>query len=243
MIYHFDKLASTNDEAVKPTYAEGDIVWADVQSAGRGQRGHKWESREGENITFSAIFEPTFLPATKQFLLSEVVALAVVDAMRYYGVGARIKWTNDIYVGDRKLAGILIEHKLSGVNISRTIAGIGLNVNQLEFSADLPNPVSMRQITRLELDCREVLERVAEKLMERYEMLRRGEEQQLQADYHELLYRRDALHWYFLPDGKAFRGTIRGVEPSGALIVENEKGEQRSYLFKEIEFSVKNITK
>ena len=243
MIYHFDKLASTNDEAVKPSYAEGDIVWADVQSAGRGQRGHKWESREGENITFSAIFEPTFLPATKQFLLSEVVALAVVDALRYYGVGARIKWTNDIYVGDRKLAGILIEHKLSGVNISRTIAGIGLNVNQLEFSADLPNPVSMRQITRLELDCREVLERVAEKLMERYEMLRRGEEQQLQADYHELLYRRDALHWYFLPDGKAFRGTIRGIEPSGALIVENEKGEQRSYLFKEIEFSVKNITK
>ena len=243
MIYHFDKLASTNDEAVKPTYAEGDIVWADVQSAGRGQRGHKWESREGENITFSAIFEPTFLPATKQFLLSEVVALAVVDALRYYGVGARIKWTNDIYVGDRKLAGILIEHKLSGINISRTIAGIGLNVNQLEFSADLPNPVSMRQITRLELDCREVLERVAEKLMARYEMLRRGEEQQLQADYHELLYRRDALHWYFLPDGKAFRGTIRGVEPSGALIVENEKGEQRSYLFKEIEFSVKNITK
>ena len=243
MIYHFDKLASTNDEAAKPSYAEGDIVWADVQSAGRGQRGHKWESREGENITFSAIFEPTFLPATKQFLLSEVVALAVVDALRYYGVGARIKWTNDIYVGDRKLAGILIEHKLSGINISRTITGIGLNVNQLEFSADLPNPVSMRQITRLELDCREVLERVAEKLMERYEMLRRGEEQQLQADYHELLYRRDALHWYFLPDGKAFRGTIRGVEPSGALIVENEKGEQRSYLFKEIEFSVKNITK
>ena len=243
MIYHFDKLASTNDEAVKATYTEGDIVWADVQSAGRGQRGHKWESRKGENITFSAIFEPTFLPATKQFLISEVVALAVVDALRYYGVGAKIKWTNDIYVGDRKLAGILIEHKLSGVNISRTIAGIGLNVNQLEFSADLPNPVSMRQITRLELDCREVLERVAEKLMERYEMLRRGEEQQLQADYHELLYRRDALHWYFLPDGKAFRGTIRGVEPSGALIVENEKGEQRSYLFKEIEFSVKNITK
>ena len=243
MNYHFDKLASTNDEAVKPSYAEGDIVWADVQSAGRGQRGHKWESREGENITFSAIFAPTFLPATKQFLLSEVVALAVVDALRYYGVGARIKWTYDIYVGDRKLAGILIEHKLSGINISRTIAGIGLNVNQLEFSADLPNPVSMRQITRLELDCREVLERVAEKLMARYEMLRREEEQQLQADYHELLYRRDALHWYFLPDGKAFRGTIRGVEPSGALIVENEKGEQRSYLFKEIEFSVKNITK
>ncbi|MBR7096173.1 MAG: biotin--[Alistipes sp.] len=83
MIYHFDKLSSTNDEAASSAYAEGDIVWADVQSAGRGQRGHSWESRQGENVTFSAIFEPSFLPATKQFLLSEVVALAVVDALRY----------------------------------------------------------------------------------------------------------------------------------------------------------------
>lgn len=243
MIYHFDKLSSTNDEAASSAYAEGDIVWADVQSAGRGQRGHSWESRQGENVTFSAIFEPSFLPATKQFLLSEVVALAVVDALRYYGIGAKIKWTNDIYVGDNKLAGILIEHKLSGVNLARTIAGIGLNVNQMEFSADLPNPVSMRQLVRLELDCREVLERMAESLNVRYEMLRRGKEEQIQADYQDLLYRRDALHWYFLPDGKAFRGTIRGVEPSGALRIENEKGEERSYLFKEIEFSAKNIAK
>lgn len=243
MIYRFDSLASTNDEATSSVYSEGDIVWADVQSAGRGQRGHKWESRKGENLTFSAIFEPTFLPATQQFLISEVVALAMVDALRYYGIGAKIKWTNDIYVGDKKLAGILIEHKLTGLNISRTIAGIGLNVNQMEFSKELPNPISMRQITRIELDAEEVLQRVANELMARYEMLRCGMHEQLQADYQELLYRRDALHWYFLPDGKAFRGTIRGVEPSGALRVENEKGEERSYLFKEIEFSVKNITK
>lgn len=243
MIYRFDSLASTNDEATSSVYSEGDIVWADVQSAGRGQRGNKWESRKGENLTFSAIFEPTFLPATQQFLISEVVALAMVDALRYYGIGAKIKWTNDIYVGDKKLAGILIEHKLTGLNISRTIAGIGLNVNQMEFSKELPNPISMRQITRIELDAEEVLQRVANELMARYEMLRCGMHEQLQADYQELLYRRDALHWYFLPDGKAFRGTIRGVEPSGALRVENEKGEERSYLFKEIEFSVKNITK
>lgn len=243
MIYHFDSLSSTNDEATSSAYSEGDIVWADAQSAGRGQRGHKWESRKGENLTFSVVFEPTFLPATQQFLISEVVALAMVDALRYYGIGAKIKWTNDIYVGDKKLAGILIEHKLTGANLSRTIAGIGLNVNQMEFSEDLPNPVSMHQLTRLELDCGEVLERLSDSLMTRYQMLRQGEWEQLHTDYHEMLYRRDALHWYFLPDGKAFRGTIRGVEPSGALRVENEKGEERSYLFKEIEFSVKNITK
>ena len=243
MIYHFDILASTNDEAAKPTYGEGDIIWADQQSAGRGQRGHKWESRKGENITFSAIFEPRFVPILRQFLLSQAVALGVVDALRYYGIVAKIKWTNDIYVGDRKLAGILIEHKLQGNEIGRTIAGIGLNVNQMEFSPDLPNPVSMRQLTRVELDTEEVLRRVVEAVMARYEMLRQGGEQQIQEDYHEVLYRRDALHWYFLPSGERFRGTIRGVEPSGALRVENEKGEERSYQFKEIEFSVKNITK
>ena len=132
MIYHFDILASTNDEAAKPTYGEGDIIWADQQSAGRGQRGHKWESRRGENITFSAIFEPRFVPILRQFLLSQAVALGVVDALRYYGIVAKIKWTNDIYVGDRKLAGILIEHKLQGSEIGRTIAGIGLNVNQMQ---------------------------------------------------------------------------------------------------------------
>ena len=98
MIYHFDQLTSTNNEATSSAYAEGDVVWADEQSAGRGQRGHKWESRKGENITFSVVLEPKFLPAIKQFLISEVVTLAMVDALQYYGIGAKIKWTNDIYV-------------------------------------------------------------------------------------------------------------------------------------------------
>ena len=243
MIYHFDILPSTNDEAALPKYSEGDIIWADAQSAGRGQRGHSWESQRGENITFSVVLEPTFLAATEQFLLSQVVALAIVDALKYYGIDAKIKWTNDIYVGDKKLCGILIEHKLQGSSIARTIAGIGLNVNQMEFSDDIPNPISIRQIKHFEMDCQEVLERVADSIMTRYEMLRKDNAAQIRIDYRELLYRRDALHWYFLPDGRRFRGTIRGVEPSGALRIENEKGEERSYLFKEIEFSVKNITK
>ena len=243
MIYRFPILTSTNDEAVKPAYHEGDIIIAESQTAGRGQRGHTWESAEKQNLTFTLVLEPTFLAPEKQFLLSEAVALGMVDMLEEYGIVAQIKWTNDIYICNRKVAGILIEHKLQGSEIGRTIAGIGLNVNQMEFSSDLPNPVSMQQLTRVELDPEEVLGRVAEALRSRYEMLREGGEQQIQEDYHELLYRRDALHWYFLPDGKRFRGTIRGVEPSGALRVENEKGEERSYQFKEIEFSVKNITK
>lgn len=240
MIYHFDILSSTNDEAFDPRYGEGDVVWAGQQTAGRGQRGHKWLGGEGENLMFTAIFEPRFLPPVRQFLFSEAVALALVDAMREWGIEAKIKWTNDIYVGDSKLAGILIEHRLVRGELARSIAGIGLNVNQTVFDDSLPNPVSMAQISGRQFDCREVLDSVAEKLQQRYMQLRQGEAGALQEEYRNTLYRLDEQHWFALPDGNSFRGTIRGVEASGALLVEEEEGAVGSYMFKEIEFVLKN---
>lgn len=238
MIYRFDTLGSSNDEACKPQYVEGDIILAQCQTAGRGQRGHTWESREGENLTFSLLLEPQFLPPSEQFLISECVALGVCDALLHYGIEAQIKWTNDIYIGDRKLAGILIEHKLQGSALARTVAGIGLNVNQKAFSDDLPNPISMAQATGREFDREEVLQTVATSLMARYEQLREGGAKELQADYHQRLYRLGQEHCYALPDGSRFRGIIRGVEPTGALRIENERGELLSFLFKEVEFVI-----
>lgn len=238
MIYRFDTLGSSNDEACKPQYVEGDIILAQCQTAGRGQRGHTWESREGENLTFSLLLEPLFLSPSEQFLISECVALGVCDALLHYGIEAQIKWTNDIYIGDRKLAGILIEHKLQGSALARTVAGIGLNVNQKAFSDDLPNPISMAQATGREFDREEVLQTVATSLMARYEQLREGGAKELQADYHQRLYRLGQEHCYALPDGSRFRGIIRGVEPTGALRIENERGELLSFLFKEVEFVI-----
>ncbi len=238
MIYRFDILPSTNDEATAPQYVEGDIIVAERQSAGRGQRGHRWESCQGENLTFSLVLEPRFLNPSHQFLISEAVALAVCDMLMTYGIEARIKWTNDIYVGDRKLSGILIEHKLQGASLARTIVGIGLNINQTEFSADLPNPVSMAQIAHRCFDREKVLGELSERLMRRYAQLRDGEQDALQQDYHSRLYRLDQEHCYALPDGSRFRGTIRGVEPTGALCIENESGELLSFLFKEVEFVI-----
>lgn len=240
MIYRFDILSSTNDEACSPQYKQGDIIVAESQTAGRGQRGHTWESGKGQNLTLSAILEPTFLPPTEQFLLSEVIALAVADTLASYSIKTKIKWTNDIYVGDRKIAGILIEHKLQGNAIGRTIAGIGLNVNQTEFSADLPNPTSMAKEQGTEFDRDEVLQRLQECIMKRYGQLQNGEQEALQSDYHSMLYRLNEPHRYALPDGTTFFGTIRGVEPTGALKVEEENGKIQSYLFKEIEFLLKN---
>ena len=147
MIHYFEQLTSSNDEATLPHYREGDIIWAERQTAGRGQRGHTWQSNEGENLTFTALLEPTFLPPSEQFSLLQVVALAMADMLSEYGIEAKIKWTNDIYVGNKKLVGILMEHKLHGSQIGRTIAGIGININQTEFDPSLPNPTSMRLIT------------------------------------------------------------------------------------------------
>ncbi|MBQ2018729.1 MAG: biotin--[Alistipes sp.] len=240
MIHYFEQLTSSNDEATLPHYREGDIIWAERQSAGRGQRGHTWQSNEGENLTFTALLEPTFLPPSEQFSLLQVVALAMADMLSEYGIEAKIKWTNDIYVGDRKLVGILMEHKLQGAVIGRTIAGIGLNVNQTEFDPELPNPTSMRLIAGREFDRKEVLERIALHLKNRYEMLRRGEIKQLHLDYHQRLYRLGEEHTYALPDGTRFRGVIEGVEPQGALKITTPQGEAYKFLFKEVEFVLKN---
>ena len=141
MIYRIAETTSTNDDAKRPEYRHGDIVWAERQTAGRGQRGHSWTSPEGENLTFTLVLEPVFLPVGEQFLLSEAVTLALTDTFAAFGIDARIKWTNDIYVGDKKLVGILIEHSYSGPTLARTIAGIGINVNQRAFDpARCSNP-------------------------------------------------------------------------------------------------------
>ena len=110
MIRHIRETTSTNDEARDAQYRHGDVVWAERQTAGRGQRGHAWTSPEGENLTFTLVLEPRFLPVGEQFLLSEAIALALVDTFAAFGIDTRIKWTNDIYAGDRKLVGMLIEH-------------------------------------------------------------------------------------------------------------------------------------
>ena len=240
MIYRFSELSSTNDEATLAIYSEGDVIWAESQKAGRGQRGHTWQSTQGENLTFSLILEPRFLAPQDQFMLLRVIALGMVDAMRRFGIEARVKWTNDIYVGDKKLVGILMEHKLLGNSIGRAIAGIGLNVNQTAFSPELPNPTSMSILTGEKFDREEVLEVVLEALMKRYEMLRQGHFEQLSREYNTLLYRLGEWHTYALSDGTRFRGKILGVEERGELRIETEEGKTELFLFKEVEFLLNN---
>ena len=235
-IYHIEETSSTNDLLRDAKYHHGDVVWAERQTAGRGQRGHTWISPEGENLTFSLLLEPRFLPVGKQFLLSEAVALALCDEFTDGGVDARIKWTNDIYIGDRKAVGILIEHNYSGSTLARTIVGIGINVNQQVFDPELPNPTSLALAAGRTFCREEILEGFLAHLAARYAMLERGEVESLQRDYHDRLYRLGERHRYRLPDGTLFDAVLEGVRPSGGLLLRWDDGTLGEYLFKEVEF-------
>lgn len=239
MIYRIATTTSTNDEARDKRYRHGDVVWAERQTAGRGQRGHVWHSPEGENLTFSLVLEPQFLPVSEQFLLSEAIALALTDTFAKYGIDTRIKWTNDIYAGDRKIVGMLIEHNCSGTTLSRTVAGIGINVNQTEFDPALPNPVSMAQLTGRTFDREEVLGTFLETCERRYEQLCRDDRESLQAAYRARMYRLGERHIYRIPGRGETEGTIEGVRPTGELLVRHTDGTQGEYLFGEIEFVLK----
>ncbi|MBO7314632.1 MAG: biotin--[acetyl-CoA-carboxylase] ligase [Alistipes sp.] len=236
MIYKKQSTTSTNDDARSTELHHMDVVWAEWQSAGRGQRGHSWHSVENENLTFSVVLEPHFLPIVEQFLLSEVVALALVATMKEWGIECRIKWTNDIYAEDRKIVGVLIEHSLSAERIERTIVGIGINVNQRLFPHDLPNPTSMVVECGKELDREEVLRCFMRHLGSFYEALERGEKRAIEEFYRQTMYHLGEEHTYAYPSGERFRATIRGVRPSGELRLEHTDGTVREYAFKEVEF-------
>lgn len=239
MIYYIEHTTSTNDEIRDPKYGHLDIVWAELQSAGRGQRGHSWHSTKGENLTFSMLLEPTFLPVTEQFLLSEIVALALVRTLAEYGIECRIKWTNDIYAGDNKIVGILIEHALSGDKLSRTIVGVGLNVNQEAFPSDLPNPTSMFVERGVKFERREVLKRIVANIAVLYSELEQGRKAEIERLYIDTMYHLGEAHTYAYPNGERFTATIRGVRHSGELCLEHTDGVVREYAFKEVEFCLR----
>ena len=238
MIHYIDFTTSTNDDARGVEYDHMDVVWAEHQSAGRGQRGHTWHSNEGVNLTFSTVLKPAFLTAVEQFMLSEVVALSLVDALADYRVECRIKWTNDIYAGDRKIAGVLIEQSLAGDRIARTVVGIGLNVNQREFPADLPNPTTIVVERGAECERREVLNTFLRHLEKWYTRLEQGERELIEATYNARLYRRAECHEYALATGERFEAAIRGVRATGHLCLEHRDGTFGDYAFKEVEFVI-----
>ncbi|MBK7147555.1 MAG: biotin--[acetyl-CoA-carboxylase] ligase [Bacteroidetes bacterium] len=234
-----DSTDSTNNYArellssQKPT--EGTVISATEQRSGRGQMGNGWEAAPGKNLTISLILYPVFLAADKQFFLNMAISLGVKDfCEEVLKEEVRIKWPNDIYYGNKKLAGILIENSISGSSLSSSIAGIGININQESFSPALPNPVSFVQITQQHHSLEELQPLLHNYLEKYYLQLRQGHYNFLDKAYTVALYRYQQTS-EFIHKGKRFKGEITGVAKDGKLLVESG-GKEHRFMFKEVEY-------
>lgn len=258
-IMWFDSLDSTNDEAARhiSDIDNLSVLSASEQTKGRGQKGNSWSSVPGLNLTFSVVLKYARtlpesmksgqlmpLKAIDQFSVSEAASLAVADLLSEYGIQAKIKWPNDIYVGDRKICGILIEHAVIGGNLAHSIVGIGLNVNQTEFDPTLPNPTSMilcraDQAGCPPLDIRLCLGNfmsIFSGYVSRY-LHSNGGLRHLRRMYLNQMWRKDVESEFVdIQSGHHFKGIIRGVSDVGLLKVEKEKGELIEFAFKEISY-------
>jgi len=211
--------------------AEGTTFVTSHQTGGRGQRGNTWQSGKGDNLTFSVLLRPRFLAAMDQFRLNMAIALGIVDALDTILPGdLALKWPNDILVGSRKVGGVLIENQSQGQQLSASVVGIGLNVNQ----PDIPvrGAGSLIQVVDRELDLNDLYQLLLTHLEVRYTDLRAGGFELLHAQYLERLYRYQVLQ-EFESGGRKFQGTIVDVDESGRLCVD-ANGEVKKYSLKEI---------
>ena len=266
-IMWLERVDSTNSEA-KRHISDIDnlsVLSALSQSEGRGQKGNKWSSVPGENLTFSIVLkfgEQTAgkaglsvagklrlaVAAREQFVLTEIASLSIVEFLSRHGIKAKIKWPNDIYVGDKKICGVLIENSLRGENLSSSIIGIGLNVNQRNFDVNLPNPTSMVLETGFEEDIKGCLE----EFMDIFQGYLEYSLPNLRERYLSYLWRHNTPARYIDQPlqsqqlktdsegellGREFTGIIRGLSLIGHLVVEDiEKGELKEFAFKEISY-------
>lgn len=211
------------------------VVTAGHQTAGRGQRGNTWNSNAGENLLFSILVRPgETLEVSKQFLLSQAVALSIHDAMKCHGIDTQLKWPNDIYAGSRKLAGILLELDYSGAFVEQAIIGIGLNVNQEGFPPMDRVPVSMKMLWKRDFILDDVLATILDLFEHYYTEMRFGNRDAIAAEYKRVLLGMNERHTFFDRDGH-FDAVIQDVESDGHLILRRNDGSTGRYAFKEVE--------
>lgn len=224
-LHHLKEVDSTNAymnyllSVSKSAPPEGLVVFADNQFAGRGQMGTKWLSEPGQNITMSMLLYPRFLEPKHLFYLNKAVAIAIARAAAKHIPGIRIKWPNDIYAGNKKLAGILIETSLSPSAVMHAITGVGININQPEFDPSLPDATSMKIITGETYDLYPILEDMCSLIEEKYLQLRSYQFKKIDEEYREMLFGLNR-ELSFSTNKKEFKGIIRGVDENGKIMIE-----------------------
>lgn len=236
-IIHLDNIDSTNNYAnlliQTKRQLHGVAIFAKYQTAGKGQKGNFWESKYGENLTFSLILKPQGVPIPRQFRISQAVSLGICDYLQEHtDRKVNIKWPNDIYVENNKICGILIETKWMGEYIKDAIIGIGLNINQEHFESDAPNPISLFNITNKKYVLEEEEKNLLETIERRWEQMEQ-EPEHTNSDYHDMLYLKDLLANFEDSEG-TFSGMIMGVNEIGQLHIKKKDTSDHFYNFKEV---------
>jgi len=246
-IVYLDETDSTNrylqDLSQQEKLEEGTSVFTLHQTFGRGLCGNSWESEKGKNVLFSSIFYPD-MPVSNQFYLSEIISLSILQALRKntepFDKNAApefsIKWPNDIYWREKKIAGILIENTVVDNRIVQSIIGAGVNINQEDFKSSAPNPVSLKQIIGTESDIRNVFIQIITNLYRNYIRILRDELNLIHSIYMDNLFRKSGLHPFLSKEKEIFYASVKGIYPSGALVLESEDKKERAFMFKEVEF-------
>lgn len=235
-LIRFDSLESTNKycEILDLQQVEDfTCFWALEQTDGIGQRGNHWASAPGENLTFSLVLHPTFLPADRQFKLTEALSLAVVDFLSPLSshLSPLIKWPNDIYVDGKKICGTLVSTRLVGNSIASAVCGIGLNVNQCEFPAWVPHPTSLALSTGQQYELEPLLRQVLQCIEKRYNDLKSGID--LDAEYLTRLLNLGAPARYKYKE-EEITATITGIDTFGHLLLDADDGRRLCCGMKEI---------
>lgn len=236
-----ESVDSTNNyamaRATEGKASHGTLFFAYDQWAGKGQRGRTWTSTPGENIILSVVLESVPLLITQPFPLSACIALACHDLFsRYAGPEeTTIKWPNDLYWRDRKAGGILIENSFQGDQWTLSIAGMGININQVQFPDTARNPVSLRQITGRSFPVVELARELGTCLDRRYEELQAGKTISLLEQYNDRLYRRGQTI-RLKKDNAVFETTVTGVSAQGELLTKDTL--ERRFRFGEVEWVI-----
>jgi len=238
-VIRLDQVDSTNNFAMGllkgMPLEEGAVVTTSWQTRGKGQRGNSWESAPGKNVTCSIILRPTFLDPIQQFDLTRVISLALTDVLHDLlpEEEVKIKWPNDIYVGERKIAGILIENVISGSQLSFSVAGIGLNVNQTDFNDAGEGATSLKTITGKQFDLEVVQKMIYAAVEVRYMQLRSHKERKLEIEYFSRLFKAGVLS-KFTDFSAIFEARIVDVTSDGYLVLKDHTGFDRKFAMKEV---------
>lgn len=188
---------------------------------------------------FTFVFSPQGVRATEQFYLSEIACLAVAQTLDAYVEGVSVKWPNDVYVGEQKICGMLLNHQLRGAIVESTMVGIGINVNQSQFVSDAPNPISLWQLLGHRIDTEEVLESFVRHFETLYALWLVGDKTRIATAYQQRLFRREGVHPYEdTATGERFLATFEQVAPSGLLTLRDNAGALRTFDFKAVKFQL-----